>query len=45
MPRITSFDLHAAELPFRVKFKHAAKVRDTSSSLFLKCTLDDGTSG
>jgi L-alanine-DL-glutamate epimerase-like enolase superfamily enzyme len=45
MPRIAAFDLFATELPFRVKFKHAAKSRDTSSSFFLKCTLDDGTVG
>ncbi|MCP5532801.1 MAG: hypothetical protein H7A49_10880 [Akkermansiaceae bacterium] len=45
MPRITAYNLHAVELPFRVKFKHAASSRETSSSLFLELTLDDGTTG
>jgi muconate cycloisomerase len=45
MARITGFELFASNLPFRVKFKHAASSRDTSSSLFLKCVLDDGTVG
>ena len=45
MARITGFELFATDLPFRVKFKHAASSRDTSSSLFLKCILDDGTIG
>lgn len=45
MVSVARFDLHAVELPFRVKFKHAAKVRGSSSSVFLKCTLDDGTVG
>ena len=45
MANITHFDLHAVDLPFRVRFKHAASSRQTSSSLFLKCTLDDGRTG
>jgi L-alanine-DL-glutamate epimerase-like enolase superfamily enzyme len=45
MAKIARFDLHATDLPFRLKFKHAASSRDTSSSLFLKCTLDNGVSG
>lgn len=45
MPRIAAYCLHAVELPFRVKFKHAASTRETSSSLFLELTLDDGTTG
>jgi L-alanine-DL-glutamate epimerase-like enolase superfamily enzyme len=45
MPRISSYELHAVELPFRGKFEHAAHSRETSSSLFLEITLDDGTHG
>ena len=45
MQRITAYSLHAVELPFRGKFEHAASSRETSSSLFLELTLDDGTSG
>ena len=36
MPRVTSYELHAVELPFRGKFEHAAHSRETSSSLFLR---------
>lgn len=45
MATITQLDLHAVDLPFRMKFKHAASSRETSSSLFLKCTLDTGEVG
>lgn len=45
MARITGYNLHAVELPFRGKFEHAASARETSSSLFLELTLDDGTTG
>lgn len=45
MPTISGFELFATDLPFRVRFKHAASSRKTSSSLFLKCVLDDGTVG
>lgn len=45
MPRVSSYEIHAVELPFRGKFEHAAHSRETSSSLFLRITLDDGTSG
>ena len=45
MPKITAYSLHAVELPFRGKFQHAASSRETSSSLFLQLTLDDGTEG
>lgn len=45
MARITGYNLHAVELPFRGKFEHAASSRETSSSLFLELTLDDGTTG
>lgn len=45
MPRIVEFKIYATELPFRNPFKHAAAVRATSESLFLKCTTDTGVSG
>lgn len=45
MPAITQFEVFATDLPFRVRFKHAAHSRESSSSLFLKCTLDDGSVG
>ena len=45
MPRIVSFQLWSVDLPFRHAFKHAAAERRQSDSLFLQCTLDDGTSG
>ena len=45
MPRIVEFKIYATDLPFRKPFKHAAAVRATSDSLFLKCTTDTGVSG
>lgn len=43
--RITSYSLHAVELPFKGAFEHAAKARESSSSLFLELTLEDGSRG
>ena len=45
MPRIASFELWSVDLPFRHAFKHAAAERRQSDSLFLQCTLDDGSIG
>lgn len=45
MPVILACSLHAAELPFRGTFQHAASARQSSSSLFLELRLDDGTTG
>jgi L-alanine-DL-glutamate epimerase-like enolase superfamily enzyme len=45
MVTIGSFEIFSAELPFRVKFKHSAAERTTSSSIFVKCTTETGTSG
>lgn len=45
LKRIAGFELFAADLPFRVSFKHAAAERTSSDSLFLRCVLDDGTAG
>jgi muconate cycloisomerase len=43
--QIASFDLWAVDLPLRRPVGHGAGSRRTSDSLFLKCTLDDGTVG
>jgi len=38
--RISGFEIFAVELPFKTSFKHSAAERTTSSSVFLKCTID-----
>lgn len=45
MTAIRGFELFAADLPFRVRFRHAAADRTTSDSLFLRCVLADGSEG
>lgn len=45
MPRIVAFTVHAIDLPFRLKFEHAAAARSQSESLFVELKLDDGTIG
>ena len=45
MPRIVAFAVHAVDLPFRLKFEHAAASRSLSESLFIELKLDDGTIG
>jgi L-alanine-DL-glutamate epimerase-like enolase superfamily enzyme len=45
MPRIVAFTGHAVDLPFRLKFEHAAASRSQSESLFVELKLDDGTVG
>jgi muconate cycloisomerase len=45
MPSISRFAIFAVDLPFRKVFKHAAAERDSSYSLFVKCTTDDGHVG
>jgi muconate cycloisomerase len=42
---VKSFELFAVDLPFRKPFKHAAAERNSSYSLFLKCTTDAGAVG
>jgi muconate cycloisomerase len=42
---IASFELSAVDLPFRKPFKHAAAERNSSYSLFLKCTTDSDSIG
>jgi len=45
MPRIARAEILLVDLPFRRPFKHAAAVRQTSGSLFLRCLLDTGDIG
>lgn len=45
MSRIVAFAVHAIELPFRLKFEHAAASRGSSESLFVELRLEDGTVG
>ena len=45
MPSISKFEIFAVDLPFRKVFKHAAAERDSSYSLFVKCTADDAHVG
>lgn len=45
MATITSFDLFAVDLPFKKPFKHAAASRNSSSSIFVRCTTDSGATG
>lgn len=43
--RIVSFDIFAADLPFRKVLSHSAASRSASDSVFLKCTTDSGAIG
>jgi muconate cycloisomerase len=45
MPRVTELGLFAVDLPFRAAFRHAAAVRTSSESLFLRVGLDCGAEG
>jgi muconate cycloisomerase len=45
MSCISRFAVFAVDLPFRKVFKHAAAERESSYSLFVKCTTDDGHVG
>jgi L-Ala-D/L-Glu epimerase len=45
MPTVTELQLFAVDLPFKTAFRHAAAVRTTSESLFLRMTLDSGVDG
>jgi L-alanine-DL-glutamate epimerase-like enolase superfamily enzyme len=45
MPTVTELQLFAVDLPFKVTFRHAAAVRTTSESLFLRARLDNGVEG
>ena len=45
MPRVTQLEVLAADLPFRRACRHAAAIRKTSESLFVKCVTDAGTTG
>jgi L-Ala-D/L-Glu epimerase len=43
--RIEQIDLIPVDLPFRHAFRHAASVRSTSASVFLKLVTDTGATG
>jgi L-Ala-D/L-Glu epimerase len=45
MPTVTELQLFAVDLPFKTAFHHAAAVRTTSESLFLRMALDSGVDG
>jgi L-Ala-D/L-Glu epimerase len=45
MATITEVQLYAVDLPFKVSFRHAAAVRTSSESLFLRIRLDSGAEG
>jgi muconate cycloisomerase len=45
MARVTELQLFAVDLPFKVSFRHAAAVRTSSESLFLRVRLDNGAEG
>ncbi len=45
MSHITSATLWAVDLPFKHAFKHAAKARQTSSSIFLRLSTGEGVHG
>jgi L-Ala-D/L-Glu epimerase len=45
MATVTELQLYAVDLPFKVSFRHAAAVRTSSESLFLRIRLDSGAEG
>jgi L-Ala-D/L-Glu epimerase / N-acetyl-D-glutamate racemase len=45
MVTVTELQLSAVDLPFKVSFRHAAAVRTSSESLFLRLRLDSGAEG
>jgi muconate cycloisomerase len=45
MAAVTELQLLAVDLPFKVAFRHAAAVRTSSESLFLRARLDSGVEG
>jgi L-alanine-DL-glutamate epimerase-like enolase superfamily enzyme len=45
MATVTELQLYAVDLPFKVSFRHAAAVRTSSESLFLRLRLDNGAEG
>jgi L-Ala-D/L-Glu epimerase len=45
VPTVTELQLFAVDLPFKTAFRHAAAVRTTSESLFLRMALDSGVDG
>lgn len=45
MPKIAQIEIFKVNLPFKYSFKHSLKSRDTSESIFVKVTLDNGIAG
>jgi L-Ala-D/L-Glu epimerase len=45
MATVSELRLYAVDLPFKVSFRHAAAVRTSSESLFLRIRLDNGAEG
>jgi L-Ala-D/L-Glu epimerase len=45
MVTVTELQLYAVDLPFKVSVRHAAAVRTSSESLFLRLRLDSGAEG
>ena len=43
--KISSIDIYKADIPFKLKFRHSSKERDSSESVFIKLRLSDGTVG
>lgn len=45
MPKVAGLKLYELDLPFRHPFRHAARSRTHSRSLFMRCVTDDGHTG
>src|SRR3989338_4966482 len=43
--KISKIDIYAADIPFRMKFGHAAKSRKNSESIFVRVEAEDGRDG
>jgi len=45
MARVLQCEVMSVDLPFRKAFRHAAAIRSSSESLFVKCSTDTGSVG
>jgi len=45
MARVSQCEVMSVDLPFRRAFRHAAAMRSSSESLFVKCSTDAGSAG
>ena len=45
MPRVIRIDVHSAELPFRFAFGHALASRRSTTNVYARVVLDDGSVG